>query len=300
MNPETRKLNLFCSVLTNVAPSSNCRGESEENRTIVQKVTLANGDEHAVQTPESIRNALREMLGQKGLPMNRRRLHHEEQLAVEFEAFPDASKYADDFLFGFMVADKDAIKKNAGRASKRPSVLRMNLAVALVPYRHDTTFHQSPLNAGKSPWQNAPTSALLHREVTVTAFQYPLALHLGDCAEGEGPRWTAALLDALGELHSVAGGHARTLYDMAPRSLVARLTPRLAPGYSSYGFQPDGTFPELQRLLGDDLPAREFFLGGELVRAMPPEQQDALRGRGATLDVNPQRILARLAARVLE
>lgn len=65
-------------------------------------------------SPEAIRNALREMLIKAELPSNRTRLHNEDQLAVEFKEFPDADKYADDFLFGFMVADKDAIKKNKG------------------------------------------------------------------------------------------------------------------------------------------------------------------------------------------
>ena len=60
MSTMTRK-NLFATVLTYAAPSSNYRGESEENRTIIQKVTK--GDhEYAVISPESMRNALREIL----------------------------------------------------------------------------------------------------------------------------------------------------------------------------------------------------------------------------------------------
>jgi CRISPR-associated protein Cst2 len=123
--------NLFATVLTYPAPSSNYRGESEENRTIIQKITKG-GHEYPVISPESIRNALREILTGYGLPSNRRRLHDEEQLAVEFKAFPDAKKYADDFLFGFLVADTKAAKK-AGGAAKRDSVLRMNLAVGSPP-----------------------------------------------------------------------------------------------------------------------------------------------------------------------
>ena len=46
------------TVLTYAAPSSNYRGESEENRTIIQKVTKDN-HEYAVISPESMRNALR-------------------------------------------------------------------------------------------------------------------------------------------------------------------------------------------------------------------------------------------------
>ncbi|MBI5547835.1 MAG: type I-B CRISPR-associated protein Cas7/Cst2/DevR, partial [Deltaproteobacteria bacterium] len=193
-------LNLFATVLTHAAPSSNYRGESEENRTVIQKISKG-GHEYSVISPESMRNALREMLAAKGLPLNRSRLHDEDQLAVKYESFPDASKYADDFLFGFMVADPNAVKKNKGMPAKRDSVLRMNLALALAPYRFDATFHQSPLSGGENPpFKNASTSALLHREVAWTAYQYPFALALGDCRAHSAPQWTRALLECIGEL----------------------------------------------------------------------------------------------------
>src|ERR1043165_5630297 len=97
---EIMNRNLFATVLTYAAPSSNYRGESEENRTILQKITKG-GKQYSIISPESMRNALREMLAQAGLDCNRSRLHSENQLAVEFKEFPDARKYADDFLFGF-------------------------------------------------------------------------------------------------------------------------------------------------------------------------------------------------------
>src|ERR1041385_2641823 len=153
--------NLFCTVLTHAAPSSNYRGESEENRTIIQKITK--GDhEYAVVSPEAMRNALRDILAARELPTNRTRLLDEEQLAVKFKDFPNAEIYADDFLFGYLVADSKEMKKKSKQPAKRDSILRMNMAVALSPYRFDATFHQSPLNAGSSPWKNSTTSALLH------------------------------------------------------------------------------------------------------------------------------------------
>lgn len=287
--------NLFATVLTYAAPSSNYRGESEENRTILQKIT-SGGHEYAIVSPESMRNALREILAKHGLPLNRRRLHNEDQLAVEFLDYPNPDNYADDFLFGYMVAaDKATLKKLEGRPSKRDSILRMNMAVALSPYRYNATFHQSPLNAGKSPWKNATTSALIHREVTHTAYQYPFALALGDCAHGQGPSWTAALLKAIGELTEVAGGHARSFYEMSPRSLVLRLTPSLVAGYNTYGFAADGTFPELKRIHKGDLPGSEFYLGGELVRDMPEAERSRLVAEGVHFYDNPQALLAHVA-----
>jgi CRISPR-associated protein Cst2 len=204
---------------------------------------------------------------------------------VQFQEFPNAEKYADDFLFGYMV-----VNSNATKQSKRDSVLRMNLAVALTPYRFDATLHQSPLNA-KSPWKNASGSALLHREVAHTAYQYPFALAGRDCLVGRGREWTLALLEAIGELSDVAGGHARSYYEMAPRSIVVRITPRLVAGFNTYGFDDQGNFPELNRILNGDLPGAEFWLGGELVRSLPAEHRQAFKANEVRLFDNPQALL---------
>jgi len=296
----TQPKNLFATVLTYAAPSSNYRGESEENRTVIQKITKG-GHEFPVISPESMRNALREMLAAAGLPSNRRRLHNEEQLAVEFKEFPDPEKYADDFLFGFMVADTKAVKamqkKDKSRRSKRDSVLRMNMAVALTPYRFNATFHQSPQNAGESPWKNSANSALLHREVAHTAYQYPFALSARDCAQSEsGPGWARALVDAIGQLSNVAGGHARSYYEMAPRSVVARLTPWLVAGFDTYGFAEDGSFPELRRIGADDIPGEEMWIGGEIVREMDAAERERLTKEGVHLYESPQALLSALGA----
>jgi CRISPR-associated protein Cst2 len=289
--------NLFATVLTYPAPSSNYRGESEENRTVLQKIAKGR-QEYTIISPESIRNALREMLQKVEIPCNRTRLHNEDQLAVEFKEFPNAEKYADDFLFGFLVADKEAIKKNKGLPAKRDSVLRMNMAVALTPYRFDATFHQSPLNAGNSPWKNASTSALLHREVAHTAYQYPFALAYSDCKAK--PEWTKALLQAISQLSDVAGGHARSYYEMAPKSIVARLTPSLIAGFDTYGFDEQGNFEELKRIKANDLPADEFWIGGELARDMDESRRAELDQAGVKFYDNPQMLLAELADEFLK
>jgi len=289
--------NLFATVLTYPAPSSNYRGESEENRTVLQKIVKDKKD-YTVISPESMRNALREMLQKAGISCNRTRLHDEDQLAVEFKEFPNAEKYADDFLFGFLVADKDAIKKNKGFPAKRDSVLRMNMAVALTPYRFDATFHQSPLNAGVSPWKNSSTSALLHREISHTAYQYPFALAYSDCKAQ--PEWTKALLTAISQLSDVAGGHARSYYEMAPKSIVARLTPSLIAGFDTYGFDEQGNFSELSRIRENDLPADEFWVGGELARTMDATRKAELSDAGVKFYDNPQILLADLADEFLK
>lgn len=292
------KLNLFATVLTYAAPSSNYRGESEENRTILQKITKG-GKDHTIISPESMRNALREMLA-KEIPdenINRKRIHDAGQLAVEFKEFPNATKFADDFLFGFMVADNDAIKKNKDLPSKRDSIFRMNMAVSVMPYRFNAVFHQSPLNAdpkdGKAPFKNSSTSALIHREIIHTAYQYPFALAGQDCQSQ--PNWTKALLKSIGQLTNVAGGHARSFYEMSPKSIVVRLTPSLIAGFDTYGFGVDGIFSELNRINENDLPGNEFWIGGNLARNMDATEKKRLTDLGVHFYDNPQTLLAEVS-----
>ena len=305
-------MNLFATVLTYPAPSANYRGESELNRTVIQKITDGKFD-YPIISPEAMRNALREILRGYGLPSNRERLHDEEQLAVKYTEYPNPDKYVDDFLFGYLVAagkdDRKKILKEVNRKNftfKRDSVLRMNMAKALEPYRFNSVFTQSPQFPKENPWkvgagEKGANSSLLHRETAQTAFQYPFALAGDDCAAK--PDWSRALLKAIGELADVAGNHARSYYEMAPASIVVRLTKQLVAGYQTYGFAPDGTFPEVVGgLLRDgepDYPGSEFYVGGRIVKEMPEPDQAKLKSRGVTLDRDPRRLLDTVAGAFL-
>lgn len=320
-------MNLFATVLTYPAPSANYRGESELNRTVIQKVTDGRFD-YPIFSPESMRNALREILRKYGLPSNRTRLNDEDQLAVRFEDYPDPDKYVDDFFFGYLVAagnaDRKEIKKlltekrskSAAEAFtfKRDSVLRMNLAKALEPYRHNAIFTQSPLDATPKEVKkhaNATSSALLHRETVVSGFQYPFALALSDCKPKAD--WTRKLLKAIGELNDVAGNHARSYFEMAPASLIARLTPSLVAGYQTYCFKPDGKLPDvIEDILAGDFDkeveengqkkklANEFYIGGEIVkRGLSQEQLKGLTEKGVTLERDPRKLLVTIADKAI-
>lgn len=300
-------MNIFATVLTYTAPSANYRGESEENRTIIQKVTQGRF-EYAIISPEAVRNALRETLATYGLPCNRTRLDNEDQLAVEFKEYPSPEKYADDFFFGYLLAmganDRKKFEevREKGYPIKRDSVFRMNLAKALEPYRHDTVFTQSPLTKKSEgmPFQNSTSSALLHRETTVTAYQYPFAINLNDCKplkESGRPDWLVKLLKAISELNGVSGNHARSYFEMAPASIVIRLTNSLVAGYDTYGFKADGSLPEIvDGILAGDYPGREFCLGGRIVREMLSEDtQNALKEKGVWLYRTAQQALDAVA-----
>ena len=298
-------MNLFSTILTYPAPSANYRGESELNRTVIQKITEGRF-EFPIISPEAMRNALREILATYDLPCNRTRLHDEDQLAVTFESYPNPNMYADDFFFGYLLAakltDRKKIKKEVQRDDftfKRDSILRMNLAKGLDPYRYNTVFTQSPLAADGSAYRNDKNSSLLHRETVSTAFQYPFALNLNDCKEGP-VEWTTALLKAISELNGVSGNHARSYYEMAPASIVIRLTESLVAGYNTYGFQKkkghetEYTFPELMEGFSQDppdYPPEEFYIGGRIVKEMEDETRTRLESLGVTLDRNPQRLV---------
>lgn len=136
-------MNIFATVLTNVGPSANYRGEGQMNRAVIQRVTEGRF-EYAVISPEAMRNALRETLRRYGLPCNRERLYNEDQLAVKFNDYPFPERYIDDFFMGYLVADRKQVPAQIVEARdlkfKRDTVLRMNLAKALEPYRRDALF----------------------------------------------------------------------------------------------------------------------------------------------------------------
>jgi len=220
--------------------------------------------------------------------------------------FPRATHLFMGWLIAANKKDREAILKELKQKGRDPglfsfkqdSLVRMNMAVALEPYRHDSLFTQSPLNVD-SPWKNAETSQLLHRDVVHTAFQYPFALNLEECSKR--PDWVRVLLKAVGELHNVAGNHARSYFEMVPASILVRLTPNLAAGYGTYGFEvKDGKhlYPEVvDGILHGDYPGAEFFFGGKIVKDMDDGMTEALRRQGATLDRSPQRLLETLGER---
>ena len=310
-------MNIFGTVLTHIAPSANYRGEALENVAAMQKITIGRFD-YPIVSSEAMRNAIREIMsGYRGVECNRQRLEDAEQPAVKFKDHPDPEKYADDFLMGWLIAQRPADRKKTiedlkkkGRSVehftfRRDSVLRMNLAVALEPFRHSTVFTQSPQHSKDSTWKNTENSQLLHRETAVTAFQYPFAANLNECGTQRQKDWMKFLLRAIGELNGVAGNHARSYFEMAPASIIVRITDELVAGYDTYGFRIRDTgsgglgqgvheFPEIiDGILHSppDYKGCEFYLGGRVVKDLSEEKQERLRQAGVTLDRSPQRLL---------
>lgn len=281
--------NIFGTVLTDVMPASNYRGDTEDNRSVLQKLRYPDGD-HTVFSAEAIRGRLREMLREDGLPSNRSRLKNQKEPTVHYGKFPNAKDFADDKLFGFLALSKEE------KEFQGDTVLRVNYAVSIDPFpvRARQTMHQSPKIEGA--FKNASGAALIYREVHVSAYQYPFGLNTNDLAAkdekgkvNEEPTktwrmWGAYLLRAIGELNGVAGNHARTMFPFGPVSIVMRLTARRTPDFDLYGFksEPSESQRELLEGLKDGrLPREEFYIGGRIAREHPElkkllnEQADA-------------------------
>lgn len=187
-----------------------------------------------------------------------------------------------------MIDDKKRAELKKIRGEKQgDSILRVNYAVSLDPFpRYNThTMHQSPKASKDSAYGNAANSALIEREVHVTAFQFPFGLNLNDLRHipdwekstpedrKEKMRWVALLLRAIGELNGVAGNHARTMYPFAPVSIVMRLTTRRAPEFDLYGFKPKQNGHEgesqaelIESLRVGELSPSDFYIGGRIVK----------------------------------
>lgn len=293
---KVKKLNLFATILTYAAPSANHHNKGDDNNKVLQTISRQ-GKDYPIISPYAIRDALRHILHEEGLPCNRTRVQTAGAPEVEYQAFPNAEEYIDDFFFGFCVTDKKAIAANPDLPPKRDSILRNNLAVGL---SSDINIHlqQAPRNTADSPWNNIRETALLYRQVSYTAYQYPFALSRSECISKRD--WTKALIKAIAQLSDVAGGQSVSYIQMSPRSIIARLTPCRVPGYDTYGFNEDGEFRELNRLIDNELPGEEFWLGGEIVRQMPQEIKQQLETGRVRLRNNPQTLLEELSQQFLE
>lgn len=290
------RLNLFATILTYAAPSANHHNKGDDTNKTLQTISKQ-GRDYAIISPYAIRDAIRRILNDEGLPCNRTRVKTAGAPMVEYKAFPNAEEYADDFLFGFCVTDTTAIANNPNLIPKRDTIFRNNMAVGLSS-NINVHLQIAPRNTENSPWNNIRETTLIYRQVSYTAYQYPFALSRRDCISQ--PEWTKALLKAIGELSEVAGGNSVSYIQMSPRSIIARLTPRRVPGYDTYGFNEDGEFEELDRLLNNELPGHEFWLGGEIVRQMSEETKQRLTANKVRLENNPETLLEALSQEFLK
>ena len=118
-------------------------------------------------------------------------------------------------------------------------------------------------------------------------------------ARTPGPAGSAGLGTCADPSAPETEGSGRSLYEFAPRSIVARLSDGLVAGFDTYGFDDKGGFADLSRINDKDLSGKEFWIGGDIVRSMPKEENDRLAKAGVHLFENPQKLLGELSATAL-
>jgi CRISPR-associated protein Cst2 len=307
-------LNLYVSCLSKFGFASNYRGEGGGSNTVpLQTVVWEDGLLHSFIGAHAIKSRLRENMIAVGMPVARLRekgtiKDGSNQIRIRLNDPPNPKDHADSFFFGHLLPLEDEKKNKEGTGDdkknlrkrvgpdyepKRNGIFLMNKAVSVRPFLHEASFGHSA--AIKADFLKEKSSNLFHTEHQATEFQYPFQINLRDCVPGLG--WTVKLFQLIAQLNLVAGNHSSSLYSLAPTSVVARLTPELAPNFEQYGYNVEGRFPLLiSDILHGDFNPKEFYIGGDLVRRnlISPEDQDKLRGMGVALERVPQRLFYRV------
>ena len=282
-------LHVFANIVTPFGTASNNRGENEGNITTLQKL-IWQGESHSSVSAEAIRFSLRRLLADLDQKKTNRRWDEDSRVNAwqepDFKSWSkkDAETFIDDDLLGFM--SPDAAREEGGRrAIVRRGVLEITRAVSLTPWPGDMVFNAASPGASPSAQKKGNNPAPYSAEIHATRYQYGIALTPERLREKS--RATKALR-ALGNLCTVAGNHARFLYDFSPESIIIRITDDPAPRILYCFETPDNgktvAVPEILRKLdAEDLKAEEIIAGGAMVGTLRETLQGTDYGEAVTL-----------------
>ena len=160
----------------------------------------------------------------------------------------------------------------------RRSRLEVTRAVSLSPFADggDVTFNAASINATPSAQKRGENPAPYGTEIHATRYQYGFALTPESLDHDQVDR-AEKVVDAIVNLTSVGGNHARFLFDFSPETIVFRWTKDFAPRIL-YGFsqardednRPTGKLnisEVIRKLKAEDIKPCELIIGGELVQA---------------------------------
>lgn len=280
-------LHIFANVVTAYGTAANNRAETEGNITTLQKI-IWQGQPHTTVSAEAIRFALRRRLADLEERGTNRRWNEElranEWQDHQFRGWEKAQgeTFIDDDLLGFMTAEAAAEEGAAGSANVRRAVLEVTRAVSLTPWPGDVTFNAASPGATPSAQKKGQNPVPYGTEVHATRYQFGLALTPERLRDR---RRAAKAIRALGELRTVAGNHARFLYDFAPDVIIFRLTddpaPRLLYCFETFDEGKTVEAPSLiERIKARDIQASELVFGG---RIAAPQTAAQLQECGATV-----------------
>jgi CRISPR-associated protein Cst2 len=258
---------IFATIVTSTAVAANNRGEGDGSTlSTLQKITRGN-DQYTTVSAEAIRWGLREYLQNLDpTKVNRTFDPDKDQYNFKKDGQFNAIEFADDDLFGFMDAKKNA--KNEDATTKRRGALEVSRAMSLDPFWGDVAFGSKGGTKGKTSIHSS--------EMHCTSYQYTVALTPESLKSIDR---AALMLDAVCALRHVGGNHARFLYDFRPESIIIRVTADPSPWIiDSFKRIGEGIgCPRLVRLIEvGDVAANELIVGGEIADTPYGEQLKGL------------------------
>jgi CRISPR-associated protein Cst2 len=264
-------MHIFATIVTSTAVAANNRGEGDGSTlSTLQKITRGN-DQYTTVSAEAIRWGLREYLQNLDpSKVNRTFDPDKDQYNFKKDGQFNATEFADDDLFGFMDAKKNA--KNEDATTKRRGALEVSRAMSLDPFWGDVAFGSKGGTKGKTSIHSS--------EMHCTSYQYTVALTPESLKSIDR---ATMMLDAICALRHVGGNHARFLYDFRPESIIIRVTADPSPWImDSFKRMGEGIgCPRLIRLVEvGDVAATELIVGGEIVDTPHGKQLQEL---GATV-----------------
>jgi CRISPR-associated protein Cst2 len=260
-------MHIFATIVTSTAVAANNRGEGDGSTlSTLQKITRGN-DQYTTVSAEAIRWGLREYLQNLDpTKVNRTFDPDKDQYNFKKDGQFNATEFADDDLFGFMDAKKNA--KNEDATTKRRGALEVSRAMSLDPFWGDVAFGSKGGTKGKTSIHSS--------EMHCTSYQYTVALTPESLKSIDR---AALMLDAVCGLRHVGGNHARFLYDFRPESIIIRVTADPSPWImDSFKRIGEGIgCPRLVRLIEvGDVAADELIVGGEIADTPYGEQLKGL------------------------
>lgn len=197
--------------------SLNGSDKEADNISSIKKIQMFDGSEYPYKSSQAVRRDLREQLAVLGERLSEAETAKQAKGAATTQGKPQ--EFIDDDLFGFMIADKETVK--------RTSPVRVSPLISLEPYRGELDFatNYMGVKAGGNPnifeseihsgFYRGTILIELDRVGVADAATYELNIE-----NSEKKRRVTVLLDAIQNLWGV-GRQSRFLADISPKFICA-------------------------------------------------------------------------------
>lgn len=199
--------------------SLNGSDKEADNISSIKKIQMSNGSEYPYKSSQAIRRDLREQLAVLGERLSEAETAKQAKGAATTQGKPQ--EFIDDDLFGFMIADKETVK--------RTSPVRVSPLISLEPYRGELDFatNYMGIKAGGTPniFESEIHSGFYRGTILIELDRVGVAdapTYKLDLEDVEKKRRVAVLLDAFQNLWGV-GRQSRFLADISPKFICAAL-----------------------------------------------------------------------------